>query len=143
MKTINDNCDKQVLKVIRALKQWNQRPYRIGMPSYLIETMISDYYHSLFTTFGTSIISEYLDLEVIKVFEYLKNNIYHNVNDPKGIASNINTLSWDDKFSLQQRLATDWDKAKSARQYEQDDNHAASIKKWSEIFGENFPTYTG
>ena len=143
LSSINQSCGGRVLNVIRALKFWNQRPYKTRISSYLLETMISDYYQNEIHCNREESVSIYIDLEVIKVFNYLKNNIYSVVSDPKNIAHDINDTSSDKKISMYLRLSEALEKANVARQYEIDGKQKESIKKWQEVFGDSFPEYTG
>ena len=65
------------------------------------------------------------------------------VNDPKGIADNINELSFEHQLAIQTRLNNSLDKARLARQYEYNAKQKESIKKWQDFFGDTFPDYTG
>ncbi|NEP00951.1 MAG: nucleotidyltransferase [Symploca sp. SIO2E9] len=130
--------NRNVLHVIRLMKYWNRRRTMPSMSSYLLENMILDMYFRD----GYIKASEYVDLEVTKVLRYIKNNIFYPVNDPKNIQGNINTLNYEEKNKVQTRAGIDYTKALKARKLEGEGNHKLSIAKWSEIFGQNFPTYT-
>lgn len=143
LSSINQSCNGYVLNVIRALKYWNQCPYKIRMPSYLLETMISDYYQNEIDCLKSDQVLRFVNMEVIKVLEYLKKNIYSIVQDPKNITYDINDLSFEDKESMCARLSTTLEKARLARDYESDEKQKEAIKKWREIFGDSFPDYTG
>lgn len=134
---INQNHNGNVLNVIRLMKYWNRRPTMPSMSSYLIENMILNFYSAQYTK-----ASEYVDLEVPKVLQYIQTSIFYSVNDPKGIQGNINQLSYEDKEKISKRAYRDYLKAVEARNLESEGDHKLSIAKWSEIFGENFPTYT-
>ena len=142
LQRINQACNGNVLQVIRILKYWNQRPYKAGIPSYLLETMISNYYDNEINRGWSSLVSGFIDMELVKVFEYLKNNIFYNVNDPKGIAGNINDIGYTNQNNLYQRLTVDFDKAKLARTYEGESKQKECINKWREVFGDLFPQFT-
>lgn len=142
LQRINQACNGHVLQVIRILKYWNQRPYKAGIPSYLLETMISNYYDNEINRGWSSLVSGFIDMELVKVFEYLKNNIFYTVNDPKGIAGNINDIGTTAQNSFYQRLAVDLDKAKLARAYEGESKQKECINKWREVFGDLFPQFT-
>lgn len=143
LSSINQSCGGNVLNVIRALKSWNQRPYQTKMPSYLLETMISDYYQNEIHCFRADQVASFVDLEIVKVLEYLMNNIFLPVQDPKSITYNINDLSVDDRIAIYSRLSSAVETARLARQYETEDKHKESIKKWRDFFGVNFPDFTG
>lgn len=143
LSSINQVCDGNILNVIRALKYWNQLPYQITMPSYLLETMISDYYQNEINLSKDNDVSKFVDMEIIKVLEYLANSICMTVNDPKSIAYNINELSFEQQLAIQTRMNNSLEKARLARQYESDEKQKESIRKWQDFFGDNFPDYTG
>lgn len=142
LQRINQACNGNVLRVIRALKYWNQRPYKVGISSYLLETMISNYYDNEISCYRAKDVTKYVDMEIVKVFEYLKNNIFYTVNNPKGIAGNINNIGYDAQYKMQLRISTDLEKSKAARAYEKDSKHKESINKWREVFGDLFPQFT-
>lgn len=135
-KTVNQNNNGRILSVIRAAKYWNKRPTMPTMGSYLLENMLLDYYEN--STIETN---EYVDIELVKIFEQIKNRVYNSVNDPKGIQGDINNLSWDDKVKISNRANLDYLKAKEAREFEREEKQEDSIKKWKEIFGDEFPKF--
>lgn len=134
-KTNSDN-DGKVLELIRLCKKWNQVNNTKTMPSYLLETMIINYCDS------TDSISPYIDIRFRETLKYISDNIYNNVNDLKDIQGNINDLSIYEKYSIQQKAKTDYDKACSATDYEiTQKDMKNSVSKWGEIFGSDFPKY--
>ena len=137
VESTNRRHNGKVLNAIRILKYWNRRPTMPSISSYLIENIILDFYDS----FSTGIASEYVDLEIPKLFLHIRNSIYGAVNDPKGIQGNINKLSSEDKSKIWDRANNDYNKATEARQRESDGDHNSSINKWREIFGGDFPAY--
>lgn len=132
---VNQDRDGHVLQAIRAMKYWNNRPTMASMGSYLLENMILDYYENHEAT-------KWIDWEVKKLLQHIKNNIFNNVDDPKNIQGNINTLSWDEQWSIYSRACDDYDKAVEAFDNETS-NPAYAISKWQSIFGSNFPSYSG
>ena len=134
---INQLHNGNVLNVIRLMKYWNKRPTMPSMSSYLIENMILNFYGSL-----SNKASQYVDLEVPKVLNYIKNEIYYPVNDTKGIQGNINQLNRENQDKISKRAYLDLQKSLEARDLEQKSEYRLSIQKWREIFGEYFPTYT-
>lgn len=140
---INQACNGKVLNVIRALKYWNQRPYQTRVSSYLLETMISDYYQNQVYFLRGSSVSGYVHLEIVKVLKYLLDNIFSIVYDPKNITHNINYLAFTERQLMHTKLSKALEKATLARQYESDDKHKESIKTWQDFFGSAFPEYTG
>ncbi len=107
-----------------------------SMTSYLLETMILDYYSA-----QTTVASKYVDIEIPKILAYISSAVYYQVNDPKGIQGNINLLSREDSEKISARATSDKQKADQARQLETNGDHKASIQKWGEIFGSEFPIY--
>jgi hypothetical protein len=134
---VNKLHDGNVLNVIRLMKYWNQRPTMPSMSSYLIENMILDFYSTQSTK-----ASIYVDLEVLKVLQYIQTRIFYSVDDPKGIQGNINQLSREDQDKISKRAFSDYSKSLEARVLEEKGDHDLSIEKWGDIFGSNFPTYS-
>lgn len=124
----------KVYNAIRIIKYWNRRPTMPTIPSYLIECMILEYYDS-----NSS--SDYIDLDIKDLITYIKDNIYNSISDPKEIQGNLNTLSSDEKNKIRDRANKDLSKIREARKFEDESNHKDAIKKWGEVFGNNFPTY--
>lgn len=137
-KEINQNHDGNVLNVIRIIKYWNGRPTMPSIPRYLLETMILNYYANRSESDKAS---QYVDLEIPRVLQYIAGNIYSHINDPKNIQGNINNLSWDDQTKIANRANADKQKADEARNFENNTDHKSSIEKWREIFGSEFPKY--
>ncbi len=134
--TINKNHGENILNVIRIIKYWNKRATMPSMSSYLLETMILDYYSAKLDK-----ASQFVDLEISSVLGYIEANVFYQVNDPKGIQGNINHLSWDEQQKISNRAKQDREKANEARKFEGEENHQRSINKWTEIFGDQFPNY--
>lgn len=131
---VNQYHDGNVLNVIRIIKYWNRRPTMPSMSSYLLENMILNYY--IQNQYNKA--SKYVDLEIIKVFQYLSSQIFSSVSDPKGIQGELNKLSFDDKLKISVRAKLDYQRATEARNLEENGDHDNSIKKWKEIFGQSF-----
>lgn len=85
--TINVQNNGNVLNVIRAVKYWQRRPTMPSMSSYLLETLILDYYA------GRTSCSSFVDMELEALFRHLGQSVRYSVNDPKGIQGDINSLS--------------------------------------------------
>jgi hypothetical protein len=134
---INQKHGGNILNLIRLMKYWNERPTMSTMPSYLLENMILNFY----STYNREV-TKYVDLEVPDLFNYIKDNIFNSVDDPKGIQGDINSLSHSEKLSICGRAHTDYLKSLEARQLEDNEDHKTSIMKWREIFGYNFPIYS-
>ena len=106
------------------------------MSSYLLEVLILNYYSA-----KTDVASEFADLEIPKILEYIWLNISSDIQDPKGIQSNINYLNQDERDKISSRAWVDKNKSAEVRQFETDKDHQNSIRKWGDIFGVEFPTY--
>ena len=134
----NQKHDGNVLNVIRTIKYWNKRPTMPSIPSYVLENMILDYYDQKQDT-----ASRFVDMEIPDVLAYISVNIYMAVMDPKGIQGDLNKLSFEERQKISNRADGDCKKAKQARQAESDKDYKKSIGIWKEIFGDEFPEYTG
>lgn len=125
-----------VLELIRLCKKWNKVNGAVTIPSYLLETLIVTYCDS------QSELSQYIDIRFRFALEYISNHIFDDIQDMKDIQGNINTLSFFDKLSLQERAKSDYDKASQAYDYEmKSQDMKKAIEKWGEIFGSDFPLY--
>ncbi len=134
--TINQNHNGRILNIIRIVKYWNKRPTMPSMSSYMLESMILNYYASKLDK-----ASQYVDVELPYIFYHIETNILSDFNDPKGIQGNINYLTWEERQKLARRAKLDKEKAIEARNFENDGEQEKSIKKWAEIFGDKFPNY--
>ena len=141
--SINQACSGMVLNVIRALKYWNQNQYQRRISSYLLETMISDYYENQILLYTTENVTGFVDLEIIEVLKYLADSISYVVKDPKRISNDINYLSYDQRLAMRAKFNGALDIANLARQYESEGKMKESIRKWRDFFGDDFPDYTG
>ena len=134
--TRTNQCkDGRVLELIRLCKKWNRVKNAKTLPSYLLETMIVNFADS------RTELSQWIDLRFRDALSYIANHIMNPVYDMKEIQGDINNLSQDDKQCLRQKAQADYDKACEAWEQEKAGNHKEAIKKWGEIFGNDFPTY--
>jgi hypothetical protein len=131
---INQYHNRRLLKVIRLIKYWNNRPIAPKIGSYLLENMILDYfeYRSLITTPQEA---------VWNFFEHLKTAIYSSCNDPKGIQGDLNTLDLDTKIKIALAAGQVATIANDAISYENQGLHKKAIGEWKKVFGDNFPSY--
>lgn len=134
---INASQDVSVLDVIRIMKYWTKRPTMPTMKSYFLENLILNYYSSGVTS------SQFIYVEIPKILAYIYNNVHKILNDPKGFQGDLNHLTYDERNSIQEKAKTDYHKAHQAIQFHMDGKMRESIEKWGEIFGSDFPTYTG
>lgn len=133
---INQSHGGNVLNVIRLMKYWNQRQTMPSISSYLLETIVLDFYEH-----NSRVASTFVDIEFRLILEHISTKIYQAVADPKGIQGDINNLLWDDKTKISERAILDLRKINDARNLENEQDYEGSIKKWSEIFGGEFPEY--
>jgi len=103
----------------------------------MLETIIVDY----FKKNDSPKLSPFVDIHIPEILHHLSSIVFSQVNDPKGIQGNINSLSMDEKIRISVRASLDYKRAKEAREKESDSNMEASIKKWAEIFGLDYPSY--
>lgn len=133
---INQKNNGKILPVIRLVKYWQKRQTMPSIGSYLLETMILDYYEK------NSVEDNYfIDVEFLKIIQYLKTSIDSVVQDPKGIDSNINNVSLIERGQIKEKINTDLKTGKEALNLEQEDKIEQSINKWRQIFGSDFPKY--
>ena len=135
--TVNQEHDGHVLNVVRLVKYWNGRPTMPSVPSYSLENLVLDYYASKFST-----ASAWVELEVLDLLTHISTAIYNSIPDPKGIQGDLNSLSYSERMKVSSRASSDASKANEARQFENQGDHKASIKKWGEVFGSAFPSYS-
>lgn len=133
--TINVQNDGNVLNVIRAVKYWQRRPTMPSMSSYLLETLILDYYA------GRTSCSSFVDMELEALFRHLGLFVQFSVNDPKGIQGDINSLSSEVRQAISDRCYLDAQKASEARELENNKEYEKSINIWRDVFGPYFPVY--
>ena len=133
---INQAHDGNVLNIIRVMKYWNKRPTMPSMSSYLLETMILNYYESTINK-----ASEYVDVNIPNLLEYIWLHVSDDIQDPKGIQGNINYLTAEERRKISARAWEDKGKALEARKYDSDTNDSSSIRMWAEVFGGEFPKY--
>ncbi|WP_307745398.1 nucleotidyltransferase [uncultured Pantoea sp.] len=131
---INVRLDGNVLNVIRAVKYWQRRATMPTMSSYLLETILLNYFST-----RTSC-SSYVDLELENIFNHLVSIVYCSVNDTKGFIDDLNDLTQDEREKISARALIDRDRVSKACQLETEDP-AAAIKIWRDIFGSAFPAY--
>lgn len=136
IKSLNERYDSSVHQLVRTLKYWNNRAKMPTISSYLFENFVLNYVES------KAELSPYLDINIIDFWSYLKSTVFSNVNDPKGICSNLNELSLDDKLKISEKSNDSYDKGYEAYRLEiKDENQEAAINKWQEIFGSNYPAF--
>ncbi|MCZ8196948.1 MAG: hypothetical protein O9267_05035 [Flavobacterium sp.] len=137
-RTLNINSKQQVSvhDIIRIMKYWTKRPTASTMGSYFLECMILNYYDTANVNSST-----YVYKELPNLFAYVYHQIHKSLNDPKGFQGDLNTLTWSERNSIQERAKLDYNRSKEALDFETNGKPKESIEKWGEIFGSEFPTY--
>jgi hypothetical protein len=133
---INQKHNGKVLNAIRLIKYWNKRPTMPSMSSYLLECIILNFYNSKISC------SDYIDFEVRDIILHIKDAVYSTVQDPKNIQGDLNHLSFDERQKISTKALIDYNKAVEAWNYENNKDQESAIKKWKEIFGDDFPNYS-
>lgn len=133
---INSKLDGRVLELVRLAKYWAKVNMGGWISSYLLETMVINYCSS------QSTLSEYVDWRFESLLGYLKNAVYSNVYDMKGIQGNINNLSYEHKQRFSNIAEQDFKNAQAAKHAEIDlKDQEQAINYWRKVFGTRFPTY--
>lgn len=132
---INVNNKSNMLNVIRAVKYWQSIKSIPSIGSYLLETMILNYYE------GRDNCSQFVDMELAGLFNHLGLHVLSMVNDHKGIQGDINHLSWEERIKVSSKFYSEATLVNEARQFEIDKEQEKSINKWREVFGSSFPSF--
>ncbi len=133
---VNQEHDGHVLNVVRAAKHWQRRRTMPTASSYLLETIVAGFYEG-----RVQKATKWVDMEMGPVLRHIANAILSDVQDPKEIQGNLNTLSWDEKLKIRERALLDADRADEARTFEDSGEHEKAISKWRDIFGSDFPRF--
>lgn len=134
--TINQEYGGSVLQLVRILKYWNNVSTTKTIPSYLFETIVLNFVNDQKKLY------DYIDVNVISFWQYLKTAILADVGDPKGFQGNINSLIYTERRSISSNAEDAYKKGYAAYKFEtEEDNQEKSINKWGEIFGKEFPKY--
>lgn len=131
----NQEKNGRLLELIRLVKKWNKVKNAKTIPSYLLETLMVNYTESV------TELDPFIDFRFKRALRYIADNILGPVYDMKEIQGDINSLSFSDRFTLQAKAQADYEKACEAWEHEDAKNHKQAIKKWGEIFGNDFPEY--
>ena len=140
---LNVKFNGVVIKLIRLVKYWNRRGKMPNITSYVLETMVLDYFDtSSHSAEQENKTYDYVDIHFKNFLDYLSKNIFNVVKDSKNIEGDINNLTNEQKQSLYNRAKNDYKKAYNAVYAEvYEKNMAKSINLWRDLFGEEFPCY--
>ena len=140
---LNKKFNGVVLETIRIVKHWNRRGQMPNITSYVLETIVLDYFDQ--ATNNNEIegkTSDWVDLHFKNVLSYIGSHIMWSVQDTKEIQGDINDLEWEQKHKIQQRANSDYIKACNAVTAEiTEKNMKKSINLWRDILGNEFPQY--
>lgn len=133
---VNQQHGGNMLNILRCIKYWQRRPTMVSMPSYLLESIVVSHFEA-----AQGEASEFVDIEIPAVLREIGRAVVDQVPDPKEIQLDINSLDWEDRLSIRERALRDAATADDARRLEGAEEMKASIGKWREIFGDDFPEY--
>jgi len=132
----NQDNGGHLLDLIRLVKYWNRRQTMPSVGSYLLECFVIK-----FVKQRVIALTEYPDLNFTDFLEFFRSAIYGQVDDPKGIDGNINSIDLIDQIKIGSVAIRDHERAIHARTLESALDHKGAISKWQEIFGDDFPSY--
>ncbi|AZN40403.1 SMODS domain-containing nucleotidyltransferase [Paenibacillus albus] len=132
--TINQKHDGKVLRLIRLIKYWNQRPTMPTISSYLLENIALNYFDTLWSLGSPQ-------SALNGFFVHLQNAIFLSCNDPKNLQGDLNTLQWDTMLKVSAAASRASGNAEAAIMAVEQGDHKAAISQWTSIFGDKFPSY--
>lgn len=140
---LNKKFNGTVLETIRLVKYWNRRGQMPNITSYVLETIVLDYFDQTSNNRTTDDKTyDWVDIHFRDALIYISNNIMSSVQDTKKIQGNINDLEWQQQNKIQQRSYNDSQKSRDAVIAEIDEKDMKkSINLWRDILGNEFPNY--
>ena len=140
---LNQKFNNVVLSTIRLVKYWNRRGQMPNITSYVLETMVLDYFDQTSHVFlNDDKYYDYPDVHFRDALYYISNHIMYSVQDTKGFQGDINTLTYEQKYKIKIRANKDYSKAYNAVYAEmQEKDIQKSMRIWKDIFGDEFPQY--
>jgi len=134
--TLNQKKEGKLLNVIRLTKYWNKHQKVKQINSYIIENIILNYYNYNMSNFQMQDIKyEFKDLM------YHLQSINSFIPDPQNIHGYY-YINNDELLSIKRRAIIDYKISYEALKLEEECKIEEAIKKWKEIFGEDFPDYS-
>ncbi|HET7230789.1 MAG TPA: hypothetical protein VFJ16_12345 [Longimicrobium sp.] len=134
--SINKRHGGYLWNVMRLTKFWNKRRSVRTMPSYLLECMVLNLYESRLNQ-----ASARPEAEIPRVLRHISHTVLTDINDPKGIQGNINTLTRDDRIQISTKASTHAQDAETALNDQARGDERAAIIRWAEVFGTDLPAY--
>lgn len=136
---VNQQHNGRVLEIIRLMKYWNNFDRKPSIPSsYLLEVMLLNFYKNRSAGWEPC---ETLQIEVAKCLNYIKENIYSYVVDPKEIEGNINRLDREVQDKIYTRVTKDLENIKYGNYYENNGQKELAFEYWEKVLGSFFPAY--
>ena len=136
IKVTNLNFGGKVYQLVRTLKYWNANFTSPKISSYLFEVLVINFVKSM----GKQ--NDYNDINIKDFFNYLYFNIGNDIQDPKGIQGNINSLTFEQRDRISNKAKSCYETAKIALDFEiEENNQEKAIENWQIIFGDKFPSY--
>lgn len=129
---INQEHGGYVLDVVRLVKLWVKRKWGLQLGSYLTEALVLAYY----ATPGISA-NQYMDSNLRNVLSGMATLVLSDVQDPKGIDGNINTLSFSDRLKASDAFLAAAAQCSEAIELEHS-NPAKAVRLWQALLGEDF-----
>ena len=140
---LNQKFNNVVLPTIRLVKYWNKRGKMPNITSYVLETIVLDYFNQAnHNVVNDGKYYDYPDIHFRDALYYISSHIMGYVQDTKGFEGDINTLTYDQKYKIKTRAYNDYSKAYNAVNAETNEqDNQKSMRIWKEIFGDDFPKY--
>ena len=126
----NQNNNGNVLNQVRLVKYWNKRQTMPSISSYLLETLVLNYYN----TYSFANIKN----DFRSSLAYINNTIDQPINDPNDIDDNINKLDETTITKLKNKTCEDYHNCCDAIELEEKGNMAEAKRLWKKIFGDEF-----
>ena len=127
---VNQNNNGNVLNQVRLVKYWNKRQTMPSISSYLLETLVMNYYNThSFVNIKNDFRSN---------LAYINNCIDQPINDPNDIDGNINELDQTTIAKLKNKTYYDYHTCCDAINLEEKGEITEAKKLWKKIFGDEF-----
>ena len=127
---VNQNNNGNVLNQVRLVKYWNKRQTMPSISSYLLETLVMNYYNThSFVNIKNDFRSN---------LAYINNCIDQPINDPNDIDCNINELDQTTIAKLKNKTYYDYHTCCDAINLEEKGEITEAKKLWKKIFGDEF-----
>ncbi|WP_251717077.1 SMODS domain-containing nucleotidyltransferase [Lactobacillus agrestimuris] len=131
---LNQKFGGHLLELIRLVKYLNSRKSTVTISSYLLEVIILNYYDNQNFNGNWK-----LDDNLKAVFREIATKVLNDIDDPKEIQGNINTLDWEDRYKIFTFFNRKAYEASEAVLQRIIGNEQKAIEIWGGIFGEDFP----